>query len=33
MGKYKNVRRKYDGWVCLGNEIDGKDIREAIMEV
>ena len=27
------ARRKYEGWVCLGNEIDGKDIRDAIMEV
>ena len=27
------ARKMYDGWVCLGNEIDGKDIREAIMEV
>lgn len=26
-------RRQYDGWVCLGNEIDGKDIRDAIMEI
>jgi len=24
------ARQKYDGWVCLGNEIDGLDIREAI---
>jgi N6-adenosine-specific RNA methylase IME4 len=24
------ARQKYDGWVCLGDEIDGLDIREAI---
>ena len=24
------ARQKYDGWMCLGNEIDGLDIREAI---
>ncbi len=27
------ARQKYDGWVCLGNEIDGLDIREAIKRV
>ena len=27
------ARKQYDGWVCLGDEIDGKDIREAIDEV
>lgn len=27
------ARQKYDGWVCLGNEIDGLDIREAIKQV
>lgn len=24
MGKYKKARKKYDGWVCLGNKFDGK---------
>ena len=24
------AREKIDGWVCLGNEIDGLDINEAI---
>ena len=27
------AREKCDGWVSLGDEIDGKDIREAIREV
>jgi N6-adenosine-specific RNA methylase IME4 len=27
------ARRMKNGWTCLGNEIDGKDIREAIKEV
>lgn len=27
------ARQRYDGWDCLGNEIDGKDIRDAILEV
>ena len=27
------ARQRYDGWVCLGNEIDGLDIREAIKQV
>lgn len=27
------ARKQYDGWVCLGNEIDGLDIREAIQKV
>ena len=27
------ARQKYDGWVCLGDEIDGKDIRDAIEEI
>ncbi len=27
------ARNRYEGWDCLGNEIDGKDIREAILEV
>lgn len=27
------ARQSYDGWVCLGNEIDGLDIREAIENV
>jgi N6-adenosine-specific RNA methylase IME4 len=24
------ARRKWPGWVCLGNEIDGLDLRESI---
>jgi len=27
------ARQQYDGWVCLGDEIDGLDIREAITQV
>ncbi|MEG1968314.1 MAG: MT-A70 family methyltransferase [Clostridia bacterium] len=27
------ARQQYDGWVCMGNEIDGLDIREAIEKV
>ena len=27
------ARQKYDGWTCLGNEIDGLDIREAIENI
>lgn len=27
------ARQQYDGWVCLGNEIDGLDIREAIKKL
>ena len=27
------ARQKCDGWVSLGDEIDGRDIREAILEV
>ncbi len=27
------ARRKRDGWTCLGNEIDGKDIRSALEEL
>ncbi len=27
------ARQEYEGWDCLGNEIDGRDIREAILEV
>ena len=27
------ARQKHEGWDCLGNEIDGKDIRDAIREV
>jgi N6-adenosine-specific RNA methylase IME4 len=27
------ARQRYDGWVCLGDEIDGLDIREAIKQV
>ena len=27
------ARRQYDGWVCLGDEIDGLDIRDAIQKI
>lgn len=27
------ARRKRDNWICLGNEIDGKDIRDALKEL
>jgi N6-adenosine-specific RNA methylase IME4 len=27
------ARKRYEGWVGLGDEIDGKDIREAIAEI
>lgn len=27
------ARSRHDGWDCLGDEIDGKDIKEAILEV
>lgn len=27
------ARQRYEGWDCLGDEIDGKDIKEAILEV
>ena len=27
------ARKQYDGWDCLGNEIDDRDIRETILEV
>lgn len=27
------ARQKYDGWVCLGNEIGGLDIRDAIEKI
>ena len=27
------ARKKSEGWECLGNEIDGKDIREALKEL
>ena len=27
------ARERCEDWVSLGNEIDGKDIREAILEV
>ena len=26
------ARRRYEGWDCLGDETDGRDIREAILE-
>lgn len=27
------ARQRHEGWVCLGNEIDGLDIREAIKRI
>jgi N6-adenosine-specific RNA methylase IME4 len=27
------AREKTDGWDCLGNEIDGKDIRDSLQEL
>ena len=27
------ARQKVDGWVCLGNEIDGLDINKAIEKI
>ena len=27
------ARQQYDGWVCIGDEIDGLDIREAIERI
>ena len=27
------ARKQYDGWTCLGDEIDGMDIRDAIEAV
>lgn len=27
------ARRKRDNWVCLGNAIDGRDIRDALLEL
>jgi N6-adenosine-specific RNA methylase IME4 len=27
------ARHRYEGWDCLGNEIDGKDIRQALAEL
>ena len=27
------AREKVDGWVCLGNEIDGLDINDAIKNI
>jgi len=27
------ARQRHEGWDCLGNEIDGRDIREAILEI
>jgi N6-adenosine-specific RNA methylase IME4 len=27
------ARERHEGWVCLGDEIDGQDIRDAIEEV
>ena len=27
------ARKQYDGWVCLGDEIDGMDIKDSIAEV
>ena len=27
------AREKYNGWDCLGNDIDGKDIKDSIQEL
>ncbi len=27
------ARKQYEGWDCIGDEIDGRDIREALMEM
>jgi N6-adenosine-specific RNA methylase IME4 len=27
------AREEHDGWICLGDEINGKDIRDAIAEI
>lgn len=27
------ARKKYPGWVCVGNEIDGRDIRESLQKL
>lgn len=27
------ARKQYEGWDCIGDEIDGRDIREALMEI
>lgn len=27
------ARKKRDGWTCLGNEIDGKDIRDSLQDL
>jgi len=27
------ARQRYDGWVCLGNEIDGLDIRDSLQQI
>jgi N6-adenosine-specific RNA methylase IME4 len=27
------ARRQRDGWTCLGNEIDGKDIKQALIDL
>ena len=27
------ARQRHDGWDCLGDEIDGRDIRESILEI
>lgn len=27
------AREPYDGWICLGNDIDGRDIRESLPEL
>lgn len=27
------ARKEHDGWDCLGNEIDGRDIRDAIRDL
>ena len=27
------ARQKIDGWNCVGNDINGKDIRESLREI
>lgn len=27
------AREKYPGWICIGNEIDGMDIRESLQKI
>lgn len=27
------ARKKVDDWTCIGNEVDGKDIKESLKEL